>query len=162
MSTTNPRCARLPAPLAALLALGCTDSQTETPPAGSTNILITDTPFPYDVVAQANIYVVKVEAGTDSGSTGGGTPIPHASIRAMVGDSSMPENTWFVAGTGTTDTTGHFRISYLSPSTRWVPAGWVYNLALDGPASSAFQPVIIRGVTVVAPTESALGEIVLP
>ena len=309
MRTMFPRCVRLPALLAALLALGCSDSQTETPPLGSTDILITDTPFPYDVVAQANIYVVKVEAGTDSGSTGGGctnstvvatpdrqidllalqggitatlgtadlamgdyravcitinvdlsnlvlrdgrvltattspvidwsgsgeriikadifdpitvaeaggtilihfdvgksfiplqdvfpprsdsgyafiavaealdpaaagaisgtlvatvsggTPIPHASIRAMVGDSSMPENTWFVAGTGTTDTTGHFKISYLSPSTRWAPQGWVYNLALDGPASSAFQPVIIKGVTVVAPTETALGEIVIP
>lgn len=295
--------------LAAVIAGGCADSQTPPPPLGSTDILIADTPFPYDVVAEANLFVVRVEAGIDSGAgggsctnatvvatpnrqidllalqggitatlgtadlaagdyravcitintdlsnlvlrdgriltgtsspvidwsgsgeriikadifdpipvtdsggtilihfdvgksfiplqdvfpprtdsgyafiavtealnpaatgsisgtvvatTSGGTPLPHASIRAMVGDSSQSENTWFVAGTGTTDTTGHFRISYLSPSTRWAPPGWVYNLVADAPSKTSFLPVTIKGVTVVAPSETPLGEIVLP
>ena len=295
--------------LAAVFAGGCSDSQTPPPPLGSTDILIADTPFPYDVVAEANLFVVRVAAGIDSGAGGGsctnatvvatpnrqidllalqggitatlgtadlaagdyravcitidtdlsnlvlrdgriltgtsspvidwsgsgeriikadifdpipvtdsggtilihldvgksfiplqdvfpprsdsgyafiavtealnpaatgsisgtvvattpgGTPLPHASIRAMVGDSSQSENTWFVAGTGTTDTTGHFRISYLSPSTRWVPQGWVYNLVADAPSKTSFLPVTMKGVTVMAPSETPLGEIVLP
>ncbi|MEO8635431.1 MAG: DUF4382 domain-containing protein [Gemmatimonadales bacterium] len=101
-------------------------------------------------------------SGTVVGTASGGTPIPHSSIRAMVGDSAMAENTWFVAGTGTTDTTGHFKIAYLAPSSRWAPQGWVYNLVVDAPSTTSFLPVTTKGVTVVAPTETPLGEIVLP
>ncbi len=67
-----------------------------------------------------------------------------------------------IAGGCSNDTTGHFRMSYLSPSTRWVAAGWVYNLVADAPSMTSFLPVTLKGVTVVAPSETPLGGIVLP
>ncbi len=39
-------------------------------PSSATSILITDTPFPYDLVARADLFIVRVTVGTDSGSTG--------------------------------------------------------------------------------------------
>lgn len=123
----------------------------------------TDSGYAFIAVTEAlNPAATGSISGTVVATTSGGTPLPHASIRVMVGDSSQAENTWFVAGTGTTDTTGHFRISYLSPSSRWAPPGWVYNLVADAPSTTSFLPVTIKGVTVVAPTETPLGEIVLP
>ena len=309
MRTTSRRSFRFRVLLSGLVVIGCGDTDGPPGPGGLTSILIADTPFPYDIVAEANLFVVRVEAGIDSGSTGGGctnaavvatpnrrvdllelqggivatlgqvsipagdyravcitintdlsnlvlrdgriltgtsspvidwsgsgeriikadifdpiqiadtggtilihfdvgksfiplqdvlppridsgyafiavtealnpaatgaisgtvvatttggTPIPHASIRVMVGDSSLPENTWFVASTGTTDTTGHFKIAYLASSSRWVPQGWVYNLAADAPSTAGLLPVVIKGVVVDAPDETSLGEIVLP
>ena len=123
----------------------------------------TDSGYAFIAVTEAlNPAATGAISGTVVATTTGGAPLPHASIRAMVGDSSMPENTWFVAGTGTTDTTGHFRLAYLSPSSRWVPQGWVYSLVVDAPSTTSFLPVTTKGVGVLAPLETVLGEIVLP
>ena len=39
-------------------------------PSTATAIMITDTPFPYDLVERADLFIVRVTVGTDSGSTG--------------------------------------------------------------------------------------------
>ena len=57
--------------LLAAATVTCSDSGNPST-AGTTAILITDTPFPYDWVARADLYIVRVTAGTDSGTTGGG------------------------------------------------------------------------------------------
>jgi hypothetical protein len=55
-----------------LTALGCSESGGPVMGGtGSVSVLLTDSPFPFDLVARADLYVVSVSAGTDSGSTGG-------------------------------------------------------------------------------------------
>ena len=92
-----------------------------------------------------------------------GAPIVNASIRALVGDSSMAEGTWFVAGTGTTDADGNFKLAYLSPSSRWAGPGWVYNLAADAPAiMGGLAPLRVKGVDVTIGHSTDLGVLVMP
>ena len=37
---------------------------------GGIKVLLTDSPFPFDLVARADVYIVRVDAGVDSGSIG--------------------------------------------------------------------------------------------
>lgn len=117
-------------------------------------------------------FIATVEA-FDPGKTGSisgrlvstsaaGPPIVNASIRALVGDSSMAEGTWFVAGTGTTDAAGRFTLAFLSPSTRWAGPGWVYILAADAPTPLGLGPVRVKGVDVTAGRPTDLGVLAAP
>ncbi len=91
-----------------------------------------------------------------------GAPIVDASIRALVGDSSMAEGTWFVAATGTTDAAGNFTLAHLSPSSRWAGAGWVYILAADAPAPRELGPVRVKGVDVTTGHSTNVGVLYTP
>lgn len=92
----------------------------------------------------------------------GGAPILNASVRALVGDTSQAEGTWFVAGTGATDSTGTFTLAYMSPSTRWAGANWVYTFAADAPLALGLSPVRIKGVEVLLGQSTNLGIVIAP
>lgn len=91
-----------------------------------------------------------------------GAPVVNASIRALVGNPDNAEGTWFVAGTGTTDAAGNFKLAYLSPSTRWAGAGWEYILAADAPTALGLGPVRVKGVEVTTGGAADLGVLVAP
>lgn len=65
-----------PTLLAATLLLataGCDTASTGNPTIGgdkNVQVLLTDSPFPFDLVARADLYIVSVSAGLDSGTTG--------------------------------------------------------------------------------------------
>lgn len=90
----------------------------------------------------------------------GGAPVRNASIRAMVGDSSSAEATWFVAATGTTDSTGTFNLAYMSPSERWAGNGWVYIVAADAPTALGLSGVRAKGVNVTMGRTTNLGVLI--
>lgn len=102
-------------------------------------------------------------SGTVVGGPGTPAPVANASIRAMLGDSSMAPDTWFVAATGATDPLGHFKLAFLSPSSRWTGPGWVYIVEAHPPSTSTSSLEVQRipGVTVSASAETALGTITL-
>jgi hypothetical protein len=62
-----------------LAASGCTMSSSDPVVGGTGNVsvLLTDSPFPFDLVSRADLYVVSVSAGTDSGTTGGACTNAH-------------------------------------------------------------------------------------
>ena len=55
---------------AALVFAACTDGQA--PPTGGTQVLLTDSPFPFDDVAHVNVYIESVDASVDLDTTGTG------------------------------------------------------------------------------------------
>ena len=62
----------LSAALMAVLLAACTSGPVS-PSHGGTGgvkVLLTDSPFPFDQMSRADLYIVRVTAGTDSGSTG--------------------------------------------------------------------------------------------
>ncbi len=77
--------------------------------SGGIKVLLTDSPFPFDLVARADIFVVRVAAGTDSGSTGsdcsGATALAEPNKRfdllalqrgttASLGEGSLPNGSY--------------------------------------------------------------------
>lgn len=104
---------RYPLPVAALLVVSaaCTSDPFPTVggnqggSSGAVQVLLTDSPFPFDQVKRADLYVVRVVAGSDSGINGalcsGATPIAEPKQRydllalqrgtvALLGNSSLP------------------------------------------------------------------------
>lgn len=53
----------------ALTTAACSSSSS-TSGQGNVSVLLTDSPFPYDLVAHANLFIVRIDAGSDTGSTG--------------------------------------------------------------------------------------------
>ena len=58
--------------LAVALALAGAACSSSSSPSGQGNVsvLLTDSPFPYDLVAHVNLYLVRIDVGTDTGTTG--------------------------------------------------------------------------------------------
>jgi uncharacterized protein DUF4382 len=56
--------------MVASASVACSSSNGPGVPDHGTSVLLTDTPFPYDLVSRADVFVVDVRAGTDSGTTG--------------------------------------------------------------------------------------------
>jgi hypothetical protein len=109
--------------------------------------------------------VDPAKTGSVSGTVLGGTgrqPIPHASLQALVGDTLDPEGAWFVAGTGSSDAAGRFRLAFLAPSTHWAAAGWVYILEANAPSDTPLDAIRIKGVRVSVGKDTPVGEIVFP
>lgn len=63
------------APFAAVVLVGCSTSSTGTVQPGTTKVLLTDAPFPYDQVSRVDIYIERIAASTqpDTGSNAGDT-----------------------------------------------------------------------------------------
>lgn len=55
---------------------------------------------------------------------------------------------------------GNFTLAYMSPSSRWAGAGWVYILAADAPTGLELDPVQVKGVGVTIGQSTDLGVLV--
>lgn len=111
-----------------------------------------------DVVDPATVGAIS---GTVVGGAGAPGPIAGASIRAMVGDPGMDPGTWFVAATGTTDSLGHFKLAFLTPSSGLLGAGWVYIVEVYPPSTSSLGVQRVTNPSVTPNAETALGTITL-
>jgi len=61
------------APFAAVVLVCCSTSSTGTVQPGTTKVLLTDAPFPYDQVSRVDVYIEQVAASTqpDTGGNAG-------------------------------------------------------------------------------------------
>ena len=105
--------------------------------------------------------VDRARTGSITGVVKGpaGEAIADASVRLYMGNVADAENTMPTLGTGKTDATGAFRLSYLTPSSRWAPR--VYMVAVDPPSGSSLGRSLTRNVNVVVGQVTALGTITL-
>jgi hypothetical protein len=96
----------------------------------------------------------------------GGAPVADASVRLYLGYPVNPENTWGTVATGKTDSTGTFRLSYVTRSTLWasIPAlvGATYIVAVDPPSAAGLGRTLVPGITVSAKQTASRGTVVLP
>src|SRR5579859_5294027 len=105
-------------------------------------------------------------AGTVRAHGAGGAPVENASLRLYIGDPANPENTWPVLATGKTDSTGAFRLAYVTRSSYWaaIPAfaNASYIVAVDPPIGSGLGRTLVPGLSVTPGSETAAGTVVLP
>ena len=95
----------------------------------------------------------------------GGAPVADASVRLYIGYPVNPENTWGTLATGRTDSTGTFRLSYVTRSSLWATtalAGATYIVAVDPPAAAVLGRAIVPGIEVTEKQTTSLGTVVLP
>lgn len=104
-------------------------------------------------------------AGVVRAHTVTGAPVVDASLRLYIGYPQSPENTWPTIATGKTDSTGTFRLSYVTRSAWWASTAWAgatYIVAVDPPAAAALGRAIVPGITVTEQQTTSLGTVVLP
>jgi hypothetical protein len=98
--------------------------------------------------------------------TAAGTPVARASVALYLGNPANPENTWTGMASGMTDSTGAFRISYVTRSAWWAgfPAwtGATYIVAVDPPSGAGLGRTLVPNLTVQAGQATSAGTIVLP
>jgi hypothetical protein len=70
-----------------IFAGACSDTGPEDTPGGTTRVLLTDAPFPFDRVARVDVYVVSVSGSLTADTSAGGSFVtlaePHRSINLL-------------------------------------------------------------------------------
>jgi len=97
--------------------------------------------------------------------TAGGAPVARATVQLYLGYPGTPENTWPGMASGMTDSTGAFRISYVTRSSWWASTAWVgatYIVAVDPPAGAGLGRALVPNLSVEAGRETSAGTFVLP
>lgn len=97
--------------------------------------------------------------------TAGGAPVADASVQLYLGYPGTPENTWPGMATGKTDSTGAFRISFVTRSAWWATTAWAgatYIVAVDPPAGAGLGRTLVPNLGVEAAQVTSAGTIVLP
>lgn len=94
-----------------------------------------------------------------------GAPVADASVRLYIGYPNSPENTWGTLATGKADSTGAFRLSYVTRTASWASTAYAnatYIVAVDPPSAAVLGRAIVPGITVLAKQTTSLGTVVLP
>jgi hypothetical protein len=97
--------------------------------------------------------------------TAGGAPVARATVQLYLGYPATPENTWPGMASGMTDSTGAFRISYVTRSSWWATTAWngaTYIVAVDPPGGTGLGRTLVPNLTVTAGQVTSAGTIVLP
>jgi hypothetical protein len=98
--------------------------------------------------------------------TAGGAPVARATVQLYLGYPATPENTWAGMASGMTDSTGTFRISYVTRSSWWAGfpswTGSTYIVAVDPPGGAGLGRALVPNLTVTAGQVTSAGTVVLP